>query len=266
MRTPPRSAGFSLIELLTAMGIFLLICAASFGLLTTAMKRYRWESQTLSAFQEARFGLDQIVRDVNDSGYPPPNQFQTPPADPSLYALTPVAWKPGYLAAPPTPCQITVNCAIPGDYDIILETKTDPLNSAAKVSWIRYQLAGTTLSRAVVDKTNGDPDNATQGQLVPYVQNVVNNINNVPAAQAGQIQADYPAMFPGGNPVPIFQFVCGSANGPRSCTDPGVVNSPRNVRSVSITLIVMAPVPDIQTGRIRLVELQGRGRVLNPNQ
>ena len=264
MRTPPRSTGFSLIELLTAMGIFLVICAASFGLLTTAMKRYRWESQALSAFQEARFGLDQIVRDVNDAGYPPPNQFQTLPADPSLYAVTPVAWKPGYLT--PAPCQITVNCTVPGDYDMILETKTDPLNPAAKVTWIRYQLAGTTLSRAVVDKTNGDPDAATQGQLVPYVQNVVNNINNLPAAQAAKIQTEYSTMFPGGNPVPIFKYMCSSAIGPQPCTDPGVTNSPKNVRSVSVTLIVLAPVPDLQTGRLRVVELQGRGRVLNPNQ
>ncbi len=62
-RTPStaRQMGFTLIEMLTAMGIFLLICGAAFTLLGTSQQRYRTESQVLNSFQEARLGLDQIV-------------------------------------------------------------------------------------------------------------------------------------------------------------------------------------------------------------
>jgi hypothetical protein len=45
-----------------------------------------------------------------------------------------------------------------------------------------------------------------------------------------------------------------------------VDNSPNNIRDVAITLIVAAPLPDATTGRPRLVQLNGRGRRINPNQ
>lgn len=261
---PSPSAGFSLIELLTAMAIFLVICGTAFGLLTMAMRRYQSESQMLGTFQEARFGLDQIVRDINDAGYPPQNQFQILPADPDEYATSPVAWdkSQGY---PTSSCAVGNTCTTPGDFDLILETKVDPFDSTAKVKWIRYQLQGTTLYRAIVDKdSSNDPVGQTSTQLVPYVQNVMNNASST---QIAEFQTLYPGMFPVG-PVAIFRYTCDTPTKPMDCADPGASgsNSPENVRSVSITLIVQAPFPDSQTGRLRLVELKGRGRRINPNQ
>src|SRR5712691_10507277 len=81
--------GFTLIELLTALGIFLLICAAAFTLLSSSQQRFRTESQVLNSFQEARLAMDQIVRDVNDSGFPPPTFTDGAPAD---SASSPFAW------------------------------------------------------------------------------------------------------------------------------------------------------------------------------
>lgn len=251
-RVPSRpQTGFSLVELLTALAIFLVICGAAFSLLTLSMKRYQSDSQVLTAFQEARFGLDQMVRDINDSGYPPAAQFQLPlPADQSLYAVSPVAWPSGE-GYPNTTCAVGT-CTTPGDFDIILETKVDPLNAAASVQWIRYQLQGKTLYRAVVDKPSGggDPDGLTAPQLVPYVQNVMNNT---------------PSSLPGGVAVPIFAYMCDAGNGPQNCTDPGVTNSTKNIRSVSVTLFVTTAVPDAQSGKQRVVELRGRGQRVNPS-
>jgi prepilin-type N-terminal cleavage/methylation domain-containing protein len=96
-----RSRGFTLLEMMVSMGIFLLICASAFTLLGVSQQRYQSESQVLNSFEEARLGLDQIVRDLNDAGYPPLNQFELPPSNPTLYADTPVAWSPGY---PNSPC------------------------------------------------------------------------------------------------------------------------------------------------------------------
>jgi hypothetical protein len=253
--------------MMTALVIFLLISAVAFSLLGVAQKRYQTESEVLNSFQEARLGLDQIVRDVDDTGFPPQNQFTfgtlTPPVN--IYATSPVAW-PNYLTQ--SPCQIGISCTTtPNQWDIILETLVPGQNCPnGGVSWIRYQLQGTTLNRGVVCKINGDPDSVTTaaGVLVPYVQNVMNNAS---AAQIAQFQTYYPSMFPSG-PVPIFTYTCDTLNGlPQDCSTASATdNSPRNVRAVSVTLIVMAPVPDSQTGAPRLVELNGRGRRVNPNQ
>src|SRR5207245_11729870 len=93
--TDKRQRGFTLIELLVSLGIFLLVIGAAFTLLGSSQNRYQAESQVLTSFQEARLGLDQIVRDVNDAGYPPPSYLGT---DPTRFTITPSAWSPRYAA------------------------------------------------------------------------------------------------------------------------------------------------------------------------
>jgi cobalt-zinc-cadmium resistance protein CzcA len=79
------------------------ISGAIFGLLGQSQKSFRTESQLLSAFQEARLGLDQIVNDANSTGYPPLNHFAVTPLA-NQYAIGPVGWQPGYVAG--IPCTI----------------------------------------------------------------------------------------------------------------------------------------------------------------
>jgi len=135
------------------------------------------------------------------------------------------------------------------------------------VQWIRYQLLGTTLLRGATPKgpAGTDPVAATVAAgMLPYVLNVMNNAT---PAQIAQFQAAYPAMFPGGIPQPLFQFSCDTPAGqPVLCQNAGANNSPANVRDVDITLIVMTPNTDAQTNQIHLVELNGRGHRVNPNQ
>jgi len=255
--------GFTLIELLLAMAVFLTICGAIFALLQLSQQRYSSETQLSGTFQEARLAVDQIVRDVNDAGFPAAGMFSTtPPA--ALYAVTPVAWAPGYPSLPG--CQIGTGgggtCATPGDFDLILETTIN-----GTVSWIRYQLPAesTTLYRAAVAKTDSDPSEATSGSgvMVPFVVNVMNNASG---AQLAQITATYPTMFPTENPVPIFQYICDTPAGTVACPNAAAsYNSPQNIRDVDITLIVQTQLPDAQTGQLKLIELNGRGHRLNPS-
>lgn len=258
-----KQTGFTLIELMVSVAIFVVVAGAMFELLWRSQKGYQTESQLLSSFQEARLGLDQIIRDANDVGYPPQNHFSTLPST-DKYANSPVAWSPTY---PATPCLIGTGgggtCTTPGDFDVIFE---GDVNGSGVVKWTRYQLTGTTLFRGVVNKSVGaDPAAATSanGVMLPYVTNVMNNAS---ATQIAQFRAAYPSMFPGGVPQPIFQFSCDSPAGTVLCQNAGASNSPANVRDVEITLIVMTPQVDAQTGRIRLVELNGRGHRINPNQ
>ena len=248
-----RQEGFTLIELLVALGIFLLITGAAFTLLGSSQQRYRTESQVLNSFQEARLGLDQIVRDVNDSGYPPPS-FNA--GDPTQFAYSPFAWSPSY---PGTSCQIGT-CATPGDFDLIVETNPNPQDPACPpncVQWIRYQLrlppvvqVPTLMRGAVYKFAGGDPDAATSaaGVLAPFVQNVVNS----------------PAQ-------PIFSYTCDTSTAPQlpplPCSIAAAADKiPANIRDVIINLIVAAPQPDATSGQQRIVTLTGRGRRVNPNQ
>src|ERR1700693_204815 len=90
---PRRQAGFSLLEMMLSISLFIIISGAALGLLNMAQKRFQTEGQVLSSFQEGRLALDMIVRDINDSGYPAANQV---PAATLVtgYAVTPVAWSP----------------------------------------------------------------------------------------------------------------------------------------------------------------------------
>jgi prepilin-type N-terminal cleavage/methylation domain-containing protein len=113
--------GFTILEMLMAIAIFLIICAAMFELLNLSQKKYSSETQLTAAYQDARLALDQIVRDVNASGFPPADLYSVVPSSPQSFAISPVAWSPGYTASPePIPCLIGTagggNCQTPGDY------------------------------------------------------------------------------------------------------------------------------------------------------
>lgn len=254
-----REQGFTLAELLVSSTVFLLMAAATFSLLGTSSQRFKTDSQVLTSFQEARLGIDQITRDVEDAGFPPRGQFGPVAPGANLYAAGPFAW--AGTTYPTTPCTVGGTCTTPGAFDLIVETDYD----GTGLKWIRYQLpAGqTTLMRAVVAKNGNNPDGSTTGAgvLLPYLQNVMNNAS---AAQIASIRAAYPSMFPGGNPVPMFTYTCDVVGGtPLPCI---AANSPLDIRDVDIWLIVQSQSRDAQTHALRLVELHGLGHRTNPNQ
>jgi type II secretory pathway pseudopilin PulG len=219
-----RMAGYSLLELLVATLLFTIISGTVFSLLSSSQLTYQGESTLASAFQQANVAIDQIVRDVHSAGYPPVSSFSTAvaQASPSKFAL-PFAWSPNY---PTGPCTVDVSCTIPGQNDLILEADT-----GAGVQWIRYSLQGTTLMRAAIAKGAGDPAAQTDGALLPYLDNVVN--------QTG-----------------IFSYVC----------DPGAAQYPANIRTVNINLIVQSAHKDLQTGQFRTIRVTGQAVRFNPNQ
>src|ERR1700686_4018655 len=116
------AAGFSLVEFLIGTILFTVITGVAFSLLVSSLFRYQGESTVTEAFQQANVAMDQIVRDVHSAGYPPRSSFSTTvvnnAANAYLYAL-PFAWAPSY---PGTTCTVGGTCAVPGEYDLILET------------------------------------------------------------------------------------------------------------------------------------------------
>jgi prepilin-type N-terminal cleavage/methylation domain-containing protein len=258
-----KARGFTMLEMLVAMGIFLIICAAMFELLQLSQNKYNSETQLTTAYQDARLAVDQIVRDISVAGYPPSSIYTGPsPTPPDKFAISPVAWSPNYGV---TPCTVIPGgggtCATPGDFDLILETR---LAGDDFVSWIWYHLDASkfTLYREVVRKGSGDPLAAVTGAgtMTALLDNVMNN----PGGQLAQITSTYPGMFPLGGPQPIFQYTCGTPQGPQPCNQPGGNNASNSIRDVDVTLIVKTPQQDLQTGAVKLVELTGRGHRVNP--
>jgi hypothetical protein len=99
--------------------------------------------------------------------------------------------------------------------------------------------------------------------MVPLVSNVM---NNPPGGLLTQITAEYPTLFPGGAPQPVFQYSCATPSGSQPCTSAAAAgyNAPKFVSDVDVTLIVMTQTPDMQTGQLKLMELSGRGHRSNP--
>jgi prepilin-type N-terminal cleavage/methylation domain-containing protein len=259
--------GFSILELMVAMAIFLAICGAMFELLRMSQEKYSGETQLSAAYQDSRLAMDQIVRDFNVAGYPPVDMFSALPSSVSQYAITPVAWNPNY---PSATCTLSApgggggTCATPGDYDLIIETRipNDPTDTAVKWACYHYDQSSFTLFREVVTKTGGAPPSSSEVMTsgTPFLRNVMNS----PGSQMSQITANYPTMFPGSAPQPIFQYTCDTPGGPVPCWQAGFNNSPKDIQDVDVTLIVMTPQQDLQTQSLKLVELFGRGHRSNP--
>ena len=151
----------------------------------------------------------------------------------------------------------------PSAFDLIVEGDIGDGNG---VEWIRYQLKNNTLWRGTAPKFAGaDPDATTAPKLLPYVNNVMNNAS---AAQMAQLQAAYPNLFPGNNPVPIFTYTCDAPNPnpPALCTTLAAPNNTVTyIRDVNIVLIVQSPTRDQKTGQLRAVTLTAQARRSNPS-
>jgi type II secretory pathway pseudopilin PulG len=226
--------GFSLVELLVGTVLFTIITGAVFSLLVSAQRRYRGESSVTEAFQQANVAIDQIVRDVHSAGYPPKNSFgaAVSSAHPENYAL-PFAWSPNY---PGTPCTLGTagNCVVPGNNDLVVEADT-----GNGVQWIRYRYSpqNGTLMRGVTRKAkDGDPATATNDDLAPYLDNVINPPS-----------------------VPVFSYRFDN-------TTPPPPSQPPYIREVDITLIVQSAQRDPQTRQFRTITLTGQATRFNPNQ
>lgn len=279
MRLSNRPAGFSLIEMMVVMFIFLVVSGAVFGLLNTAQIRYRSEQQFLDALQGARLGLEQVTRDIHRAGFPALNAYDMAPTNPDS------SWVPD--GVPVTQIAVpfvgmvganidqtcTVNgganpCTIPGPFELAIEADLEPDGT---VDWVYYRLdtpgnglvspplgggRTRTLYRAVKPKvcggppwitnpmtctsSGGGPGGDPRANATPFVDNILQD----PGA----------ALDPTTNQA-VFTYVC--AGGAASCT-------PENIIEVYIVLQTQATSPDLQTRQVRALTLESVAQVLNP--
>jgi len=252
--------GFSLIELMIVLVIFLVVSGAVFGLLNVAQLRYRSEQQVLDAVQGARIGLDQVTSDVYRAGYPPLNAYAsgvitmagTYPNDRRV-AVPFVGISGGAVSMT---CTVnTTNptastCAIPGPWDLIIETDLNPEDGAAQVEWIYYRIANPagssqcTLYRGQGPKTAGGNPTALTGS--PLGENILNRTDGTCDTDLADADNAY-----------VFTYAC--EGGAATCT-------PDKITEVYIELQARPIYRDLQTGQVGAVSLRGSARRLNPGQ
>lgn len=260
MHAHTSQSGFSLLELMLVLVIFLIVTGSVFLLLDTAQKRYRAEQQVLDALQSGRIGIEQLTREIHSAGYPPAGTYDSNSPSwgaggvpVSRIAIPFVGMTGGVMDQS---CQVNGGappCTIPGPYDLVLETDLDPENGAEQVEWIYYQVARPTpgsptctLYRAVSPKAAGGIPTAAAG--TPLVEQIINRNDGTcglnPADPANQ---------------PVFQYVCDG--GAFTC-------NPQDIIEVLIQLQARAPQPEILQGtiRVRAVTLRSVARRLNPPQ
>src|SRR5438552_13362056 len=77
--------GFSLVELMISILLLLVMTSVIFGIVKSALARSGTEQAKLDMFQESREFMDQMSRDLHQSGYP-----NTHGVTPTLLTATPV--------------------------------------------------------------------------------------------------------------------------------------------------------------------------------
>ncbi len=249
MTQPPlravRADGFSVLELLVAMAVLVVLTGPIFTLVDQGQQRHSSEADFLQAVQNARVGVDQLVREIRNAGYPHPFTYTATPgifssASPDLQRRFAIAF-PG---TPSQTCTLGGTCTVPNGFQLTMQMDVDPTNSLCpgQVESVDYSLVHdpvpavtSTLLRRVQSKA---PIASAAGCLpaaanfVPFVENVLNDPSN---------PAD-----------PVFTYQCSGG-----CT-------PDNVQSVGINLRVRSLRPDPKTGQLRVITVSGWAGKVNP--
>lgn len=297
-RRAPSQAGFSLVEIMVVLIVFMIVAGAVFTAINAAQLRYRAEKQFLESFQGARIGIDLMVRDIHNAGYPRPHlypgNFPKLPTGPTPAGIPdPVPWEAPTDAAPAlqerfavgivgvrsgaVDLTCTVNggvspCDFPTAFDLILETDLDPETAdpvtGPDIEWVRYQLCWIQPDGTCDPKTkspNAWPTGRQHSTLVRAVEvkdavsdPSVITVSNVPFVE--NIVQD--STLPVGAGLP--DGTRNTAVFTYLCSGGATSCTVEQVESVVINLRVRSAEADLQTQQAREITLRGLARRLNP--
>lgn len=257
--------GFSLIEIMVVLLILSAVLAVVFSDISQVQQRYRTETAKLDITQESREFLDQIVRDLRMSGYPQQRLF--------TYAVL--------AANPDQDTRAAVGLVYVSPSDLVFEGDMDGNGTVTSVRYTLQANGGTcpcTLQRSQRNKVAGDPRPTDLGGAQGFVYNVnldnlinSNNVFNIAGTNRGG-QANnllYNAM----KVAPVFRFF--DANGvemtqapynaayPLDATNPAQRSVIQSIRQVQITLNVLSPAMDQQTGAQPAISMTAATRLTN---
>ena len=277
-RKPRSQSGFTLLEILIVLVILTIVMGVVFKDIDTVQKRYRTEEAKLDVTQESREFLDQVVRDLRQTGFPAQRLY-------AANILGPTGSAPGG-AIDQNPLA-AVGLVWVSNNDLVFEGDVD----GSGVVWsVRYTLqpgAGGTcpcvVQRSQVQKITGDPRPIALGgkQGTTYSIELQNILNSGPLGYAVAGNTTFPNGFTQANNVlyanykPASLFTFFDANGVDITANPNNAVLPLDattvagramigkIRSVQVSLNVLSPTTDIQTGMRPAASMTATARVTN---
>src|SRR5712692_5742795 len=216
------TAGFSLPELLVVLLIMSVIAGAVLSQISLVQQRSRTEQSRLDMFQEARDFMDQLTRDLHQTGYPNIRMFDTS------------SWSPALNATPRNDTRLAAGLLKIAPDEITFEGDVD---GDGQVDVLDYKLVQTgnncpCLQRSQVLKSTGGNVFSTE------VQNVRN---------AGTTA----------DPVFLAYTTDGTLVSSAGTTTSGGQQALAGLKTIRIVLKVKAPVVDPQTQLAPEVSLGG---------
>lgn len=155
--------GFSLLEMMIVIVIFMIVVGVIFKLIDLTTQRAAAEQTKLDMTQEAREFMDQMSRDLRQAGYPNPRNFT-----PGMLTVSPTANDP----------HVAVGLVKVAASELWFEGDID---GTGIVSVVHYLLDSSTsnycpcLKRSQLPKIAGDP---LTGQTAPSYQVEVQGVTN----------------------------------------------------------------------------------------
>jgi len=263
-KTPARQRGFSLIELMVAMGILTLVLGVVFNEIDKVQKRYRTEEAKLDIFQEARNFMDRFIRDLHTAGYPSVRMYQT-----GVITVVP----------PENDSRVATGLVSVSATDLRFEADVD---GDGQVDSVRYTLTPNggqcpcVLRRSQTIKLNTSPMLQPGGTLFSMVDNVVNSGGSGGGGPNGSlIIAGNSPLGVGGTDTNqnLYREYAGSQmfqafdrNGNPVALPVNFAGNPtalRSIRTIRVTLNVLASAPDPQTLQRPAVSLAASARLQN---
>ena len=235
------SCGFSLLEMMAALGILGLVLSVVFGAMVQMQRRQSAESSKVDTVQETRDFIDQMVRDIHTVGYPP-GRVQ--------------------VGNPTCVGNVNVSCGLIFFSNTQIQYEGD-LDGTGTVYQVWMQLlrpaSGScpcTLERGVITKAQA---------LAAQVPTYFTEVNGVLNSGNGAGAATYPVSLPGGSyamysTADVFDAYDVNANPVAGCGDPLSCSS---VRSLQITANVAPNYADPQTKVYPVLSITSKARLNN---
>lgn len=249
--------GFSLLEMIIVVSILTIVMGGIFGMMNTAQKRYSVEDTKLDLQQESREFLDQVIRDLHQTGFPNARMYD---------------WSPTTSSD-----KVAAGLVRVSHSDIWFE---GDVNADGTVDVVRYKLipsGGTcpcTLERSQGVKVDGTaPESQGTGGGTTEVQRVLNSYGsaNSPLSIAGSTMGTTnDTLYAAYKAAPIFEFY--DQNGvivsgiPNDLSTAGTGNNTAmlaSIRSIRVTINTFASSLDQQNRSYPALSMTSSARIAN---
>ncbi len=249
-----RQQGFSLVELLAVVAILTVVLGLVFRYINSAQKIYRTQETKVDATQQAREAIDEITRELHQSGFPGTNLYApgvlgTPTANDSRAAV-------GLVKVSPSELWFEGDIANDGNVYSVHYKLYDNTGAAATTA----SSCPCSLQRSAVIKANSTAPMSQTSTFNSAIDNIVNSLgvgtagaaltlagNTAVGGGAGTVTAD-DTVYSAYKSAQIFTAY--DVNGNAVSLPVDIVNNTATlatIKAIQITINLMARNQDAQT-------------------